>query len=133
MGRRWKWYEPLVTGHQASNGSSNAADYGLQNGTRRPQCGILSRSSQFAVQHGSSRSDNASYRDTRTRPTCRYSFIPMPPSATAVEMDESYSTRHTPRWAIIFAAWTLFGLSQTIIAALMNGEYQLQYVARGMN
>ena len=49
--------------------------------------------------------------------------------APADEMDD-YSTRNTPRWAIIFAAWTLFGLAQTIINTLMTGGYELQYISR---
>jgi len=54
----------------------------------------------------------------------------MPVTPTSVDLDDPYSVRNPSRWAIIFAAWSLFGIAQTVIASLMMGEYQLSYVAR---
>jgi len=51
-------------------------------------------------------------------------------TAPSIEMDDSYSARNTTRWGIIFAAWTLFGLAQTIIATILMGEYQATYILR---
>ncbi len=49
---------------------------------------------------------------------------------TTADRDEMHYTRNASRWTIIFVAWSLFGIAQTIIASLMMGSYEAEYVWR---
>jgi LytS/YehU family sensor histidine kinase len=49
---------------------------------------------------------------------------------TTADRDEMHYTRNASRWTIIFVAWCLFGIAQTIIASLMMGSWEAEYVWR---
>jgi LytS/YehU family sensor histidine kinase len=44
--------------------------------------------------------------------------------------DESRITRRSTSWAIIFGAWTLFALAQTILASAMTNHWESEYLVR---
>jgi two-component system, LytTR family, sensor kinase len=56
-------------------------------------------------------------------------FIPARPQHyTSMRPDEARLSRPGTRWAIIFAAWTLFGLAQLVLGSIMMKSWSTEYL-----